>query len=110
MPKPLRDRDCQLVPEGTPPLAAERAAEMLGELPGWEIVDGHHLRRSWEFPDFLSAMAFVNRMGELAESQQHHPDIALSWGKVAVEIWTHTVGGLSETDFILAAKFEALPR
>lgn len=110
MTEALRDRHCKAYPEGTPALGAERCAELLEEIPGWTMIDGHHLRREWGFPDFLTALAFVNEIGALAEAEQHHPDLFLSWGKVAIEIWTHTVNGLSESDFILAAKLEALPR
>ena len=106
----LRDRHCESYPEGTAPLSVDRRDELLEEIPGWRVVDGHHLRREWSFPDFLTALAFVNAAGALAEAEKHHPDLFLSWGKVAVEIWTHTVNGLSERDFILAAKLEALPR
>ncbi len=73
---------------------------------GWPC----HLRREFRFPDFAAALAFVNRIGELAEGEQHHPDIALGWGRVAVATYTHSIGGLSENDFILAAKIDALPR
>jgi 4a-hydroxytetrahydrobiopterin dehydratase len=106
----LRDRHCRSYPEGTPALEPDRCDELLAEIPGWRIIDGHHLRGEWSFPNFLDALAFVNAAGALAEAEQHHPDLFLSWGKVAVEIWTHTVNGLSESDFILAARLEALPR
>ena len=79
----------------------------------WEVSGGGRgarLRKTFRFPDFVSALAFVNRIGEVAEREQHHPDILLSWGRVSLEIWTHAIGGLSENDFILAAKIEELPR
>jgi 4a-hydroxytetrahydrobiopterin dehydratase len=75
---------------------------------GWHVLEEHHLEREFKFPDFRQALAFTNQVGELAESQGHHPDIFLSWGKVAVKIWTHKVSGLTESDFILAAKIDRL--
>ena len=72
------------------------------------MVDEHHLIRAYKLPDFRSALAFVNKVGELAEEQGHHPDILLAWGKVEITIWTHAVNGLTESDFILAAKIQRL--
>jgi 4a-hydroxytetrahydrobiopterin dehydratase len=71
---------------------------------GWEVVADHHLRKVYNFPDFRSALAFVIRVGAVAEREGHHPDIHLSWGKVVIEIWTHKVNGLTESDFIMGAK------
>ena len=73
---------------------------------GWEVVEGHHLRRVFKFPDFKQALNFVNRVGEIAEKQGHHPDILLSWGKVEITTYTHTTNGLTEKDYILAAKID----
>ena len=73
------------------------------------MVDDHHLDRSWSFPDFAEALAFTNRIGALAEVEGHHPDILLAWGKVRVTLWTHKIDGLTESDFILAAKIDGLP-
>ena len=73
---------------------------------GWKVVDGHHLEKQFDFKDFLQALAFTNRVGEIAESIGHHPDIYLTWGKVRLNIFTHKVNGLTKDDFILAAKFE----
>lgn len=72
--------------------------------PEWKVVDEHHLEREFTFKNFKEALDFTNRVGEIAEQEQHHPDIFLSWGKVGVQLWTHSVGGLSENDFVLAAK------
>jgi 4a-hydroxytetrahydrobiopterin dehydratase len=83
---------------------------LLAQLTGWKVADGHHLTKTYDFPDFMSALAFVNTLGELAEDEGHHPDIHLAWGKVGVEIYTHKVNGLTESDFILAAKIDELPR
>ncbi|HNA61976.1 MAG TPA: 4a-hydroxytetrahydrobiopterin dehydratase [Rhabdochlamydiaceae bacterium] len=76
--------------------------------PGWKVVDEHHLEKEYRFADFKSALAFTNRVGVLAEEEGHHPDILLSWGKVVIQLWTHKINGLSESDFILAAKIDAL--
>ena len=79
-------------------------SRLLAQLDGWHVVDGHRLVKAYRFPDFAQALAFVNRIGAIAEEQQHHPDIALAWGKVSLEVWTHKIDGLTESDFILAAK------
>ena len=73
-----------------------------------EVVNEHHITKSFTFPDFKAALAFVNKVGEVAESQGHHPDILLRWGKVEITTWTHKIDGLTESDFILAAKFDQL--
>lgn len=75
---------------------------------GWEIIEGHHLRKDFKFKDFKEALAFTNQIGEVAEREQHHPDLQLAWGQVVVTIWTHKVDGLTENDFILAAKIDEL--
>jgi 4a-hydroxytetrahydrobiopterin dehydratase len=75
---------------------------------GWSCVDEHHLEKEYRFKDFRQALAFTNRVGELAESVGHHPDIHLAWGKVRLTIWTHKVDGLTESDFVLAAKADRL--
>lgn len=106
---PLAKRRCIPCEGGIPKLTSAEAAEFLKQLdPQWRIVDGHHLQRDLRFPDFVSGLAFVNRVGELAEENGHHPDLYLAWGKVGVTIWTHAVDGLTESDFILAAKVDAL--
>ena len=71
-------------------------------------MEGHHLEKEYRFEDFRSALAFVNRIGEVAEQEAHHPDIHLAWGRVRLEIFTHTIRGLSESDFVLAAKADTL--
>lgn len=76
---------------------------------GWEVINGHHLEKSFHFTDFASGLAFVNLIGTLAEEEGHHPDIHLSWGRVRVAIWTHALNGLSQADFILAAKIDKIP-
>lgn len=105
----LAARECEPCKGGVPPLQGEELRELRNELDaGWEVVDGHHLSKTFEFEDFVTALDFVNEVGELAESQGHHPDLHLSWGEVKVEIWTHKIDGLTESDFVLAAKIERL--
>jgi 4a-hydroxytetrahydrobiopterin dehydratase len=74
----------------------------------WRVVDQHHLEKEFRFKDFRQALEFTNRVGELAEGVGHHPDLHLAWGKVKLILWTHKIGGLSETDFVFAAKVDAL--
>ncbi len=100
----LRDRHCMPTSATTRKLQAHEFAQFLAELPGWHIVDEHHLYKRYTFPDFASALAAVERIGGIAEAEGHHPDITLRWGEVELRIWTHVVNGLTENDFILAAK------
>ncbi|RMF20611.1 MAG: 4a-hydroxytetrahydrobiopterin dehydratase [Deltaproteobacteria bacterium] len=93
-----------------PPLTPQQYEPLLATLDGWQVEREHHLVRTFSFPDFRSALAFVNRVGELAESEGHHPDVHLAWGRVTIELWTHKIDGLSESDFILAAKIDRLER
>lgn len=94
---------------GVPPLEGaelEALHERLGR--DWQVVDGHHLERTYRFDDFRQALDFTVRVGEMAEEQDHHPDVGLAWGKVTVTIWTHKIDGLTESDFVFAAKADAL--
>ena len=102
----LAAKSCVPCRGGVPPLSGEPLRALAAQLPHWDIVAGHHLHRQFEFPDFASALAFVNRAGAIAEQEGHHPDLCLSWGKVEVSIYTHKIQGLTESDFILAAKLE----
>lgn len=103
----LSDKTCIPCRGGVPPLEGAELERLLGELgQGWQVVDGHHLVKEYGFKDFADALAFVNRLGAIAEEQGHHPDLYLAWGKVRAEIWTHKIDGLTESDFILAAKFD----
>jgi 4a-hydroxytetrahydrobiopterin dehydratase len=107
----LADRNCVPCRGGVPPLKGNKLREIhqqLAEPSQWKTVDEHHLVRAYKFPDFKSALAFVNRVVEVAEEQGHHPDIVLGWGKVEITTWTHAVDGLTESDFILAAKIDHL--
>ncbi len=102
----LADRTCVPCRHGDPPLASDRATDLLREIPDWSIVAGRTLHREFRFPDFARALAFVNEVGALAEAANHHPDVRLSWGKVSLDLSTHDVGGLSENDFVLAARID----
>ena len=103
----LANRHCEPCRAGTPPLRQEQIARLRADLdPAWEVVDQHHLERTFKFPDFRQALAFTNRVGELAEQEDHHPDIHLGWGRVKVLLFTHKIDGLSDNDFVLAAKID----
>ncbi len=104
----LAQKTCVPCRGGTPPLTAEEIKPLADQVPGWEVVENHHLEKSYRFEDFKSALDFVNRVGELAEEQGHHPDLYLAWGKVDITTWTHKIDGLSESDFILAAKINGV--
>lgn len=105
----LGDRICEPCSGGVPALAADIVARLLGELSdGWRVAEGHHLEKSYVFPDFRQALDFVVRVGELAEAEGHHPEIHLSWGLVRVMTWTQKVDGLTDNDFILAAKVDRI--
>lgn len=102
----LHDRTCRPLPTGTPALSAGDTGHLLAELGnGWTVLE-QRLRKAYTFPSFAAGLAFVNKVGAIADAEDHHPDVMLSWGRVVIELWTHTVGGLSENDFICAAKFD----
>ncbi|MEO8198545.1 MAG: 4a-hydroxytetrahydrobiopterin dehydratase [Thermoanaerobaculia bacterium] len=102
----LATKQCVPCKGGVAPLVGEPLEVLLAQLGpnGWQVVSGHHLEKSYTFDDFSSALAFVNKVGAIAEEQGHHPDIYLGWGKVRVTVWTHKIEGLTESDFVLAAK------
>jgi len=104
----LADKHCVPCRGGVPPLSGEVLERLQALVPGWRVVDGHHLTKTYTFPDFRTALDFVNRAGAVAEAEGHHPDLYLGWGKVEVRIWTHKINGLTESDFILAAKLDGL--
>jgi len=104
----LAMRSCIPCRGGVPPLKGEALISLASQVPGWEVKDEHHLTRTIKFQDFKAALEFVNRIGEVAEREDHHPDIYLAWGKVRVDIWTHKINGLTESDFVLAAKIDAI--
>jgi 4a-hydroxytetrahydrobiopterin dehydratase len=107
----LASRHCASCEGGVPPLDAARVRDYLGRVQGWALNDdGRRIRRSWRVKDFATGLDFFNRVGAVAEAEDHHPDLHLSnYRDVTIEIWTHAVGGLSENDFILAAKIDRLP-
>lgn len=104
----LADKKCVPCRGGVAPFGPGAIAALKPQVPEWTVVSHHHLTREFRFPDFRTALEFVNRIGEVAEEQGHHPDIALAWGKVGVTLWTHKIDGLSESDFIMAAKIDRL--
>ena len=108
MAEALTSKHCVPCEGGVPALTAEEIAPLLAQIDGWTVEGGQKLKKTYTFPDFAQALAFVNRAGAVAEAEGHHPDLYLAWGKVGVEVWTHAIGGLSENDFILAAKLDAV--
>lgn len=105
----LRRRTCVPCEGGVPSLSREQARELLKEVPGWEVDPASKkINRTWKLKDFRAAMAFVNRVAEIAEQEQHHADVHIFYNRVTLELWTHAIGGLSENDFIVAAKVNAL--
>ena len=105
----LAKLDCVPCKGGVPPLKGAEIEGLLARLNGgWKVVDEHHLEKEYRFKDFRQALDFTNRVGELAETVGHHPDIHLAWGKVRLTIWTHKIGGLNEADFVFAAKADVL--
>ena len=105
----LAAKQCVPCRGGVPPLAGDELEALHARLGrDWELVDGHHLERTYRFDDFRQALDFTVRVGEMAEDQDHHPDIFLAWGQVKVTIWTHKIDGLTESDFVFAAKADAL--
>jgi 4a-hydroxytetrahydrobiopterin dehydratase len=103
---PLAEKDCVPCKGGVPPLKGDALDELKKQLPGWDVVNEHHLHKLFKFPDFKQALSFVNRAGAVAEEEGHHPDLLLAWGKTEVTIYTHKIDGLTESDFILAAKID----
>ena len=106
----LAGQECVPCQGGVPPLRGEQLQALVRQLDGgWTVVAEHHLEKEFTFEDFRHALEFTNRVGELAESIGHHPEICLTWGKCRVTIWTHKIDGLAEADFVFAAKVDALP-
>lgn len=104
----LANRECVPCRGGVPPLNNDEIKKFLSQISGWEAVNDHHLRKSYKFKDFAEAQAFVDRVGNLSEQQGHHPDICFGWGYAEITIWTHKIDGLTESDFVLAAKIDRL--
>jgi 4a-hydroxytetrahydrobiopterin dehydratase len=104
----LATKTCVPCRGGVPALKGEELASLQARVDGWKVIEEHHITRTLKFSDFREALKFVNQVGNLAEEQGHHPDIFLAWGKVEITIWTHKIDGLTESDFILAAKIDQL--
>lgn len=104
----LSELQCVPCRGGVPPLQGPEIEKLLSQLDGWKVIDEHHLQKTYRFPDFRASLQFVNLIGELAESQGHHPDICFGWGRAKVTVWTHKIDGLTESDFVLAAKIDRL--
>ena len=104
----LASRQCVPCRGGVPPMRGAEIKEYLDELNGWEVIEEHHLTKHYQFKNFVEAQTFITRVGMLSEEQGHHPDICFGWGYADIRIWTHKIDGLSEGDFILAAKIDRL--
>ena len=104
----LTQKSCVPCRGGVPPLKGKALETLCREVADWKVVEDHHLVKNFRFKDFKTALDFVNQVGELSEREWHHPDLVLAWGKVNVKIYTHKIDGLSENDFILAAKIDCL--
>jgi 4a-hydroxytetrahydrobiopterin dehydratase len=107
----LRSKKCVPCEGGVPPVPRDEAERLLRDLPGWRLTDdGIRIRRQWVVKHFMAGMDFFGRVAGLAEAEGHHPDLHLvGYRNVAIELWTHAIGGLSENDFITAAKIDQLP-
>jgi 4a-hydroxytetrahydrobiopterin dehydratase len=105
----LATKHCVPCRGGVPPLRGEAIVELHRQLHSdWRVVDEHHLERTFRLADFRAALTLTNRVGELAEAEGHHPDLCLGWGRVTVQIWTHKIDGLTESDFVFAARTDTL--
>ena len=106
--KELAEKECVPCKGGTLPLKGDELRKLIERLGhGWHVVDEHHLEKEFKFANFREALAFTNKVGELAERNNHHPDFYLAWGKVKLTLWTHKIDGLTESDFVFAAKVES---
>jgi 4a-hydroxytetrahydrobiopterin dehydratase len=108
MTEELASQTCVPCRGGVPPLKGDELRQILQGVPQWQVINEHHVTRTFTFPDFKQALAFVNRVGEVAEQQGHHPDILLTWGKAEITMWTHKIDGLTRSDLIMAAKIDQL--
>jgi 4a-hydroxytetrahydrobiopterin dehydratase len=106
----LADKQCVPCKGGTPPLSASEIEPLLSRLEGWTVEDNKKLTKSYPFKNFLEPVRFVNAITEVAEAEGHHPDLYVRWGEVRVCLWTHKVNGLTESDFIMAAKIDKVHR
>ena len=106
----LLKKHCVPCEGGVPPMTTEETKKLLRQLPGWKLNRQKHLYRQYKFKNFVQAMRFVNAIAKIAERENHHPDMTIQYSKVQVELWTHAINGLSENDFILAAKIEKVTK
>ncbi len=104
----LARKECVPCRGGVPPLKGDELNRLSEQVEGWDVIEEHHLSKTYEFPNFVKALEFVNKVGSIAEQQGHHPNIFLTWGKARIETWTHKIDGLTESDFILAAKIDEI--
>jgi 4a-hydroxytetrahydrobiopterin dehydratase len=104
----LAEKNCVPCRGGVPPLRGKELEDLHKSVPKWTVTNEHHIHREFRFPDFKQALDFVNRVGDVAEKEGHHPDILLSWGKADITLWTHKIDGLTESDFIMAAKIDRI--
>ena len=102
----LASKHCVPCRGGVPPLKGDELRKLSSEIPDWKVIDEHHLAKTYVFPDFKTALDFVNRVGGVAEAEGHHPNICFTWGRADVQTYTHKIDGLTESDFILAAKID----
>ena len=108
MTEKLADQTCVPCRGGVPPVKGVELKQIQQLVPEWKVEKEHHISRTFTFPDFKQALDFVNRVGNVAEQQGHHPDILLAWGKAEITLWTHKIDGLTQSDFIMAAKIDQL--
>ena len=104
----LASQTCEACRSDTPPMQSGEIGELSPRIPDWEVVEDHHLRRTFKFKNFREALDFINRVGELAEEQGHHPELHFGWGHAELEVWTHKIDGLTQSDFVFAAKVDRL--
>lgn len=104
----LAERSCRACEGGVPRLTAEGIAPLRKQISGWEVIEQHHLHKAYKFRNFQQALDFANHVGAIAEEEGHHPDILVAWGRAEITLWTHAVDGLTENDFILAAKIDRI--
>lgn len=104
----LTSKKCVPCRGGTPPLTHDQIEPLRRQVSGWDVIQDHHIVKTFKFEDFQTALDFVNRVGTVAEAEDHHPDICFGWGKAEITLWTHKAKGLTENDFILAAKIDEI--
>jgi len=104
----LAEKKCEACISATRSLSREEFADYLDELKDWTVVEDHHLSKSYKTKNFVEALQLANKIGELAEEEGHHPDLLVRWGELKIDLFTHKVNGLTEADFVLAAKIDRL--